>query len=196
MAIDLAALKTALETDSRYDAAVKAGKNRDLLTLLNASEPARTKIVTTTRDDVMEAIGDGIRTLTSMEVETLSLLLGVDTVDFTKAGILSEIENIFSANATVLSRLRALHTVSRTYGEAFAGEPGDVVTNRDLGAVLSQIPKSYMATKTVADGVKAAANEATIATLQAAIQIANPGLKVSSARSQAIRDMYIAGTEA
>ena len=71
MPIDLAALKTALETDARYDATVRSGDNRSLLALLNDDEAGQTLPQIVQSDEVMDAIGDGIRGLTSEELVTL-----------------------------------------------------------------------------------------------------------------------------
>ena len=141
MSIDLNALKTALETDPRYDAGVRAGRNEELLALLKVAETGQTVFQSVSRDDVLEAIGDGVRSLTSAQIEALRLYTSGEQVDFRKPAILTEVREILSANQPVLDRLQAVAQRTRTFGEAFGGE----VTLRDLWAVLKQIPKSYMA---------------------------------------------------
>ena len=141
MPVNLVALKTALESDPRYDSAVRSGKNRELLALLSAPEPGATVFQAVPKDDVLEAIGDGVRPLTPSQLETLRLYTSGDQVDFRRLGIRTEIQEIFRGNQPVLDRLTAVSERTRSYGEAF----GDDVTLRDLWAVLKQIPKSYMA---------------------------------------------------
>ena len=143
MVIDLAALKTALETNSRYDVAVTSGKNRDLLRLLNADEPNQTVFQAVSSEDVLDAIGDGIRSLTAMQLETLRIFTNREEVDFRKPSIRTELRQIFAGNDIVLTRITTAITKTRSYGEAFGG----TVTLQNLWAVLKNIPKSYMATK-------------------------------------------------
>lgn len=143
MAIDFAALKTALETDPRYDTAVRAGKNRELLALLDQEEAGQTVFKSVPVDEVREAIGDGVRGLTAAQIQVLRLFVSEQgEVDFRKAATRAEIREIFTGNTTVLGRLQAVATRTRTYGEAFGG----TVALHDLWVVLKQIPKSYMAT--------------------------------------------------
>ncbi len=141
MSIDLVALETALETDPRYDVAVRAGKNRNLLALLNEAETGQTVFQAVAKDDVLEAIGDGVRSRTAAQIEALRLYTSGEQVDFRKPAIRTELQEIFTGNQPVQDRLQALATRTPSYGEAFGGE----VTLRDLWAVLKQIPKSYMA---------------------------------------------------
>ncbi len=141
MAVDLDALRVELGTNPRYDAAVRSGKNRDLLVLLNEDEPAQTTFRIVPANEVREAIGDGIRGLTAVQIQALRLFVGEDGVDFTKKAIRDEIREIFSGNASALARLQAVAIRPKTYGEAFGG----VITLRNLWATLKDIPKSYMA---------------------------------------------------
>lgn len=142
MPIDLDTLANTLATDSRYDIAVISGKNQDLLALLGEAETGKTVFRSVPKDDVLEAIGDGVRTLTTTQIEMLCLYASGGEVDFRKPAIYAEIGQIFAGNQDVLDRLRVIATRTPSYGEAFKGE----VTLRDLWAVLKQIPKSYMAT--------------------------------------------------
>jgi len=141
MPIDLVALKTALQTDLRYDSAVRGGKNRELLSLLNEAEIGQTVFQAVARDDVLEAIGDGVRSLTAAQIEALRLYTSGEQVDLQKPAIRTEVQRIFAGNQPVLDRLQAIAQRTRSYGEAFGGE----VTLRELWVVLKQIPKSYMA---------------------------------------------------
>ena len=141
MPVDLDALKTALENDPRYDSAVRTGQNRELLNLLKDPETGQTVFQSVPKDDVLEAIGDGVRSLTTAQIETLSLYMSGEQVDFRKPPIRTELQQIFTGNTAVLDRLQTLEVRTRAYGEAFGGE----ATLRDLWVVLKQIPKSYMA---------------------------------------------------
>lgn len=141
--IDLVALKTALETDVRYDAAVRSGKNSQVLALLNDPELGQTQLLMVPTEDVLEAIGDGVRGLTVAQRETLRLFTAREFVDFRKAAIRTEIREVFAGKAAVLSRLQAVAQRTRTYGEAFTD--GEAVSLKDLWAMLKDIPKSYMA---------------------------------------------------
>ena len=141
MSIDLDALKAALESDARYDRAVRDGKNRELLALLSSPEPGITVFQSVPKDDALEAVGDGVRGLTPVQIETLRLYTSGEQVNFQKLAIRTEFREIFSGNQPVIDRLVAVAARTRSYGEAFGGE----VTLRDLWAVLPLIPKSYMA---------------------------------------------------
>jgi len=143
MAIDLVALKTALETDSRYDAAVRSGKNRELLALLNADEVGQTAFNVVPTEDVLDAIGDGVRGMTAAKLQTLRLFTNHPEVDFRKASVRAELLEIFSGNVVVRARISAIAQRDRTFAEGIAGEE---VRLKDLWAVLKDIPKSYMAT--------------------------------------------------
>ena len=143
MATDLVALKAALERDTRYDAAVRAGKNRDLLNLLGEDEAGQVQFLSMPSEDVLESIGDGVRTLTQYQRETLRLFTARATVDFRKPAIRAEIREVFAGNTAVLNRLRGVAQRTRTFGEAFTD--GGAVSLRDLWAVLKDISKSYMA---------------------------------------------------
>lgn len=140
---DLIALKTALENDARYDTVVRSGKNSAVLALLNDDEVGQTRFLVVPIDDVLEAIGDGVRGLTAAQRETLKLFTVRDTVDFRKSAIRTEIREVFSGNATVLTRLQTVAQRTRTYGEAFTDS--GAISLRDLWDVLKDIPKSYMA---------------------------------------------------
>lgn len=140
---NLTTLKATLEIDPRYDGAVRSGKNSQILALLNENEAGQIQFLVVPTDDVLEAIGDGVRGLTAAQIETLCLFTARDTVDFRKEAIRDEIQEVFSGKAAVQTRLQAVGQRTRTYGEAFTD--GGLVSLRDLWAVLKDIPKSYMA---------------------------------------------------
>jgi len=141
MAIDLASLKTALENGARYDVAVRSGKNSVLLSLLREEEAGKTVFRSVSSEDVLEAIGDGVRGKSALQLELLRLYTSKENVDFSKAAIRTELRQIFTGQTVVLSRLQVLSSRTRSYSEAFGGD----VSLRDLWAVLPDISKSYMA---------------------------------------------------
>ncbi len=141
--IDLVELKIALETDPRYDNAVRTGKNRELLALFAADTTGLT-FLKVGPEDVMDAIGDGVRGLTAEQREILLLFTSGEAVDFRKVATRTEIRQVFDSKAAVLARLQAVGSRTATFGDAFGDSP---VSLRDLWAVLRDIPKSYMATK-------------------------------------------------
>jgi len=145
MATDLVALKTALETDMRYDTVVTGGRNRELLVLLAAEEPGQTVFLSVPSAEVLDAIGDGVRSLTTEALAVLRLYTGGAEVDFRKAAIRAELLQVFAGQGAVIKRVTAIARRTRTYGEEF--NPDGAVSLRDLWAVLKLIPKSYMATK-------------------------------------------------
>ena len=89
MAADLTALKIELETNMRYDDAVVQNTvlgvrqgNRQLLALLAEDEPGQTEFREVDTAAVLEALGDGVRGLTTAQIETLRLFTAGLTVDF------------------------------------------------------------------------------------------------------------------
>ena len=139
MAIDVDALKVALDTDPRYDAAVRSGNNRILLGLLKETEVGEAIRLVVPTVEVLDVVGTA--TLSPADVDKLLLYTRSETVDFRRDGIRTAIKGILNGNATELAALEALHTRTRTYEEAFGGE----VELRDLWAALRQIPRSYLA---------------------------------------------------
>jgi len=143
--IDLAALTTVLDTDPRYDTKVRSGHGSGLLALLNAPEPGQTTFRSDVSvDEIKEAIGDGIRTLTAVKLQQLRFLV-VDQgtgIDFTKAAIRTELREIFTGNTAVLGRLRDAVSRQKTFADSFGDEP---ITKEHLRQVLPQISKSYLA---------------------------------------------------
>lgn len=186
MPINLTALKAALESNPRYDTAVRTGKNRVLLQLLGDLEPGQSIFRLASRDDVLEAVGDSIRTMTAVRRETLSLYLVDAQVDFRRLTTFSEIMETVADDMTAGLRIAAIASTPRTYGEAFSGE----VTLRDLWAVLIQIPKSYMATKAAENAVQAELFEVDLTVMTAVVQSEFPIIRSSKARSVAITRLY------
>ncbi len=140
--LNLQTLKTALETDPRYKAAVENGSNSTLLELLGEDHPTEKVGQTLSRDEVLEAIGPGLRALTGDALNRLRILTAGDTVDFSRQGVRDEVEAIFAADAGALTRIRNVAGRSKSNGEAAAGGQ---VTLRDLWKVLPQIPTSHHA---------------------------------------------------
>jgi len=187
VAVDLIALKVALESDPRYDVAVRVGKNRDLLRLLDEEELGQSLSLVVSRDAVLEAIGSAIRTMTPDNHEILNIYITSDTVDFRRSTVLPELlSTVVDVDGGAVFRLLEVAHRTRTYGEAF----GDRVSLRDLWAVLPKIPKSYMATRKAAGSIRAKKVELDLVVLTAKVQSENPKLRVSQARSEAIRRHY------
>lgn len=140
MTIDLAALKTALETDPRYDADVRAGRNRNLVILLDDPEVGKTKVLKVGGEDVLNAIGEGVRGLIDKDRETLRLFTDRIDIDFSKPSIDAEIREIFKTDTDVLARLDTLTKRTQTYGEAFGG----TISIDDIRLSVRQISKSFI----------------------------------------------------
>ncbi len=139
--VDIAALTTALDTEPRYNAAVMGGRNRELLALLNADEAGETIFLEVSSEDLLEAIGDGVRGLSATQLETLRLYTSRETVDMRKPALRAELLQMFGGNANARTRISDAVSRTKTYGEAFGGE----VTLGDLWAALRGVTKSYMA---------------------------------------------------
>ena len=140
--IDLAALITELETNPRYDATVVSGSNSGTLALLLEDEPGQTTFTTATANEVRQAVGNGIRTLTAAQIQQLRFLVseGDEGVDFSVPAIRQELAQIFDSQQPVKDRLAALASRPRTFGEAFGGQP----TLNDVRAAVRQISKSLI----------------------------------------------------
>jgi len=141
--IDLVALVTELETNPRYDASVRSGNNTETTRLLGELEVGQTVFTTATIDQVKEAIGSGIRTLTLEQKADLRFLVesGGDVVDFSVPAIRTELSQIFTGQSAVVTRLTGLAaTTIRTlsFGEAFGGK----ATLNDVRAAVRQIAKA------------------------------------------------------
>ena len=120
MAEDFAALKTALETDSRYDAAVVSGNNGEVTRLLNEIEPAQTVITDVPRRAALKAFKDAVRTLTQLEMDRLKLVMGEsESIATSDPDIRAEIVDIFGNPSAAVTRLTAAATRDATYGDAF-----------------------------------------------------------------------------
>ncbi len=86
MAEDFNALVADLTTNARYDAAVVAGRNSEVESLLNELEPGETVIQDISREDALVAFGDEMDLLTDAETGRLQLVVGESgTVTRTKA---------------------------------------------------------------------------------------------------------------
>ncbi len=141
---DFAALKTALETDPRYDAAVVGGQNSATVGLLNEIETGQTIITDVTRRVALKAFKDAIRALSQQELIRLQLLMASadeDIVRTSDADIRDEIVNIFGGASDAVTRLTAAAMRSRTYGEAFGFSPA---TLNDVRQIVRLIAKSFI----------------------------------------------------
>ena len=143
---DLAALKTALENDVRYDADVVAGWNGNLLVLLKQQDPTATKVWREVPGKVVRRlIAPGIKTLTVDQRERLKLLVGADgNVDASDVDVRSEFQDIFSGQPAIITALRAVAEVRPCYCEGFGFDVGEM-TLHVLWGVLRSIPKSQLA---------------------------------------------------
>ena len=153
MAKDFAALETALETDPRYDAAVRhdpilnvGGKSlQPIMALLNEEDPDGDFVYTDVSvADVLDAApANKLKNLTADQRARLQVLKqGGDIVALSRPGIRAELLDVFQITEAQLAT--GLPVVRRRprYGEAFGF---DRVTKEDLWQVLPQITKSYMA---------------------------------------------------
>jgi len=142
MPIDPVALKTDLENNPRYHDSVVAGDNSRTLELLSEDEPGQTIFVIVAVDEVKEAIGNGIRSLTAAQIQALRFLVdsGGNTVDFSVRAIRQELAQIFSTQQPVKDRLVAVASRTRTYSEAHGG----VASLDDVRAAVAQITKAHI----------------------------------------------------
>lgn len=153
MAQDFAALKTALETDARYDAAVRhdpiantGGKSlQPIMALLNAEDPSGAYVYEDVLvADVLDAApANKLKNLTTVDRARLQVLKqGGDIVALSRSGIRTELLDVFGVTEDQLAT--GIPSVRRKprYGEAFGFK---TVTKQDLWKVLPQIAKSYMA---------------------------------------------------
>lgn len=142
MAKDYTALTTFLDAAPAFDAEVRNKSLQPLIAKLNSPEAGQTGFQVVSSDDVLEAIGNGVRSLTAQQLQRLQLFTSREEVDFNRQRIRGEMRDIFSGNTAVLDRLQALASRTKNYCEAFGF---DSVSKRDLWKVLPNISKSYMA---------------------------------------------------
>lgn len=121
MAEDFNSLKTALETDLRYDAAVRSGNNGETTRLLNElAVPAQTVITDVPRRAALKAFRDAVRTLTQLQMDRLKLVMGEgEEIATSDSDIRAEIVDIFGVGSPAVTRLSAAATRDATYGDAF-----------------------------------------------------------------------------
>ena len=138
---DQAALKTALESDSRYDANVRSGNNGELLRLGLETKAGSAKVW----DDIsvvdfVDAYGTA--PIPANVEARLQLIAGEDgTVPTSKPGIRAWFES--GVSATVKTALQALAEREQTWFEdAGAGR----VTLNDIREAVRQIAKSFIVT--------------------------------------------------
>lgn len=141
MGKDFAGLKTLLETPA-FDTVVRGKSLQPIMAILNSDEAGQTQFLSVPSDDVLDAIGDGVRTLTAEKLATLQLFTSRNEVNFQKQSVRREIRDIFSDNTTVQDRLAAIASRTRTFAEGLGFAS---ITKEDLWKVLPLIFKSYMA---------------------------------------------------
>jgi hypothetical protein len=141
MAKDLGALKTALETDAIYDAAVVGGSNNEILRLLHApsgSLPKRWHPIAV--DDFLDAIAG--ETLTAEQEERIrTYTQNRDMVPVHKANVRTWCIANFSASA-----LTALQVLSQQDGrpiDAFFTDDDTTISKQEIRQVVVQISKAF-----------------------------------------------------
>lgn len=142
MTKDFGGLKTLLETNAAFDTDVRGKSLQPVLAMLNGDESGESRFVAVLSDDVLDAVGDGVRALTSAQLATLQLYTSRDVVDFQKSSIRVEMREIFATQPAVQARLAAIASRTRTFAEGLGFSS---VTKEDLWKVLPLIFKSYMA---------------------------------------------------
>lgn len=137
--LDLQALTTALETDTRYQASVTSGSNSELLALLSADHPIETTFRTLARQQILGAIGDELQNITEDNLNRLRILMPPgEPVDLADANTRAELQRILPTAAR--TRLAGMVQRAKTYGEVASG---DRVTLRDVRDAVKLIPTSY-----------------------------------------------------
>lgn len=149
MVEDFDALVTDLTNNSRYEAAVVGGHNSVIVTLLGELEPVgapgppwRTLIQDLSRQDVLSAIRDDLRSLTQQQLGRLRLLFDESDqfVEVSRSEIRAEIQDILPPAAVL--RLAAATTRDRTFGEAFGYSPAPSLSV--VRKAVRLIAKSYI----------------------------------------------------
>ena len=148
MAKDFAALQTALNTDARYDTAVRGKSLQPLMALLNAEDTSTVFVYFDTPiADVLEAAGAvKLKGLTPDERGRLGVLKqrtdAGDVVALSKSGVRAEMLDVFGITETQLAAGIPAVRRKALFAEAFGFER---VVKEDLWKVLPNIAKSYMA---------------------------------------------------
>lgn len=121
-----------------YAVSVAAGRNADLLAILNGPHASAKSDAVVPRSQVRAAIGDAARALTAAQLQRLQLLLVEDLFDFGNSADVTELRAIIT-DANAIARLAAMAKRPATVAEA-AGI--GVVAPEDLWAVLPTVPGS------------------------------------------------------
>ena len=173
MAKDYAALKTALETDTKYDAALTGGNNGALRRLLMEPDEALTKRWRPISvDDFLDAIaGDSLTPEQEERVRTYTQ--GRSSISVHKPNVRAWCMANFSA--TALQNLRALSEQDGRLIDAFFTDDDSHISKREIQQVVALIGKAYIN--------QAAAREAAKA----------PRVAAAAAQREAIRQEVIAG---
>ncbi len=140
MAVDVAALKTALETDPQYDSDVTGGHNGVLTASLNTSNevlPKRWRSIS--GDDFLDATA--AETFTPAQEERIrTYLQDGRRVPLHKLGVRDWIQANMSA--PTIAALRALSQVDGKPSDEFLADEDDVLNLRDVRAAIAQISKA------------------------------------------------------
>lgn len=136
---DSTVLAAALDSDPRYNAALNTGSNTELVGLLNALDGQKV-FKPLTRDEALDAIGDGVRT--PAKAETLDLLLREGLPTATR---LTEVVDLLNSpadptNGAAATRLQAAAEKDRTYGEVLGFDRAGL---SDVREAVKLIRSSY-----------------------------------------------------
>lgn len=174
---DLAALRTYIEGDVTLMALLAAGNNGELVRRINETPDAGRVPIVARRDDVLAAIGDGLRLLTDPQLQKLRILMSGETVDFRLQAVQAEVREVFVGQTTVLSRIAQAVTRPKRLADRFGAEE---VSLHDVRAVAKAVPSSLL-------------NSQDEAARAARAQLINEtGVKIRSLRGQMPTDQYIA----
>ncbi len=142
---NFAALKTDLENNARYNAAVMSGNNGEATRLLNElAIPAQTVIQDISREAALVAFGDELDALTNAQIGRLRLVVGESgEVNTSRSEVRDRLVNIFGAGSPPIARITASATRDATYGDAFGYPQVGLNTVRDA---VRLIAKSFIVT--------------------------------------------------
>ena len=143
MTEDFDALKTALEIDSRYHAAVVSGGNSTVQALVNAVDGTAAFVFDDVPvSDVLEAAGQvRLKALVPVDRSRLQILVRGDSLAMSKDAVRAEFLDVFGITEAQLAA--AIPAVRRrpTFGEAFGYKNVSLDTVRQA---VRQIAKSFI----------------------------------------------------
>lgn len=135
---DRAALKTLLESDAAFAAAVADGSCSTIMSLLGTHHATAKVAAVVPRAAIRRAIAGALDSLTADQAARLQIVLADETFDFTDAVAVSQLRGIIQ-DATARARIAALGQRVATVGEAAV--IGEVVLD-DVVEALKAIPSS------------------------------------------------------